>query len=1209
MAEVEQHNDVHEAFAESRSREYVYVPGDEECFQKLDQHAETIEGDAKLPFVILGGPGCGKSALLANWVQRRKQHKHRDEFLFQHFVGCSPKSKQLEHLLFRLETSLKDFFQLREMEVPNSEERLRWSLSRFLYSAAKKHCPARIVIVLDGVNKLLGQSAAADAMHWLPTELQPGVRFILSTGEFDRYTSSGAEPPEGQRRLHRTWTELKRRNCPYLRMEPLTMDVRHSIIEAFVDKFTDTLQLNSTQRFQIATAAASSQPMFLRTVLFALRLGAEMSTASTNDQIDACLAADSTGELISKVFDLCSGYIEGEDEGEGQSILCRVLSVLYASRHGLSDEEIRGSVEMAMGSQIPENLLESIARILKDFTMTVDGLRMFSHEDYSNAVYEKYIQTPELNIRLHLLMARYFGRLAPCDRKLDSLPYHLEVSGSWSKLRGALVSVEMFELWWTPRHKTEFISLWASLTDCDNPKTPIRKLVSGEFNSTMRCNQPPRPCYDIVEEYVKSVDEYRYAKNPSSEELAGVILKVADFLLELATLSLEEQADVPQFIHPTVPKEDLAALGVPFLDTDEEGRSVLRTPVIEGESSTLHKPVVDAPAKLNEEVPVCSTYFYHRWMWIQFPWVALSNCGDKYTKGIEYTQSLKPPSLRKAETTPTVRGGASTPGTRRAPRSKDRGGGGRGDAASLTESLPEIRAGGKRREFMKRASMTTPKRRDDGESTEDVAETQWADKVKALRSTISNSRFELDHMSGERAALVRRIAELQDELVDLQRMEESTTDLEERKDSLDRRFAKLEEDKARTAVLHQNYLAVLRMCERHPAHSSALIEELERKLEIDEKFIDAVRQRLHKEKFEQHMYCIQKKYMSKSIGEASILQHDMLTERQRQATNLRRLGEMELSQPAPGHFGSPAGEGGGSTLGTHRGGRTLRKTRSNTLRSQQGDNDNQALQVVARWEDYQARIHQRTGISDPAVFFQKFLGQDELEAQMQKMQEAADRRHGKLKGDEVRVEQELEEARYEAQAAGMNFGEVRKKQELLSKLQFQHKHVKERAEAMERLSQGAVSGLKHVCETLGMPPLEPETPISDLIQAIDGLLDTLMEEKDRAQQKTSMEGPSRPVTQHKQPSKGGGQRTSELSAALAHFETPKQRVAARLQGRVGQDHEPAEGAAARPEVDEELLMYRKEVKGAAMKSLKEEKRRQAKLEMKKQAALKAQMED
>jgi hypothetical protein len=31
-------------------------------------------------------------------------------------------------------------------------------------------------------------------------------------------------------------------------------------------------------------------------------------------------------------------------------------------------------------------------------------------------------------------MAKYFGQLPPCDRKLEVLPYHLEMAGSWSKV-------------------------------------------------------------------------------------------------------------------------------------------------------------------------------------------------------------------------------------------------------------------------------------------------------------------------------------------------------------------------------------------------------------------------------------------------------------------------------------------------------------------------------------------------------------------------------------------------------------------------------------------------------------------------------------------------------------------------------------------------------------------------------------------------------
>jgi len=85
----------HEAFAASRVSQYVYVPTKAETFATLDQHSDTLEGNAKKPLVIVGNDGSGKSALLANWVAKRREHKHRDEFLFQHFVGCTTPSLQV----------------------------------------------------------------------------------------------------------------------------------------------------------------------------------------------------------------------------------------------------------------------------------------------------------------------------------------------------------------------------------------------------------------------------------------------------------------------------------------------------------------------------------------------------------------------------------------------------------------------------------------------------------------------------------------------------------------------------------------------------------------------------------------------------------------------------------------------------------------------------------------------------------------------------------------------------------------------------------------------------------------------------------------------------------------------------------------------------------------------------------------------------------
>ncbi len=59
-----------------------------------------------LSFFILA-LGSGKSALLANWVARRREHKHRDEFLFSHFVGCTTQSLQVRANLIFLFCELK----------------------------------------------------------------------------------------------------------------------------------------------------------------------------------------------------------------------------------------------------------------------------------------------------------------------------------------------------------------------------------------------------------------------------------------------------------------------------------------------------------------------------------------------------------------------------------------------------------------------------------------------------------------------------------------------------------------------------------------------------------------------------------------------------------------------------------------------------------------------------------------------------------------------------------------------------------------------------------------------------------------------------------------------------------------------------------------------------------------------------------------------
>ena len=1176
------YDDEHEAFAASRSADYVYETGNEKAFNLLDCHAETMEADAKLPFVITGSPGCGKSALLANWVKRRRQSQHRDEFLFQHFVGCSPRSKQLGHLLYRLESALKEHFQLREMEVPLPEERLRWSLNRFLAAAAKKQYPARILIILDAVNRLRGDCSAADTLHWLPTELPQGVRIIVSTVELEEYGHIPDELYDEGSRIHRTYTELRRRGCPTMRLQPLTVEVRHQIIGSFLLANQRSLRsLEQAQQFRLVTAKASSQPLFLRTILHALRLNSETSTSQVDEKIDAYLAAETPSQLIAHVLEACSllvdqfarseangwqasqgGFVEETVETHAPRIVntfAQILTAIFASRHGLSETEMWGIVELAAGRPLLLGQRECIRRLLRDYTFSVKGLRNFSHVDYAAVVYNSYIRTPEIHIRAHQRMARYFSKLSACHRKLDALPYHLEVSGSWLRLRGALVDVRMFTLWWTPTHKTEFLNLWASLTSCSNKGNSVRKLVTGEFNETMRCEQTPRPYLDVVEEYVHSLDIYKFVQTPGYDDLACIILRVADFMLEFATLRLEEAADVPHFIHPCIPNEDLACLGVQFLACDKDGNSILNSPCIEflGEKTApgANFSALDVPMKMNEDVPMCSTYFYHRWMWIHFPWVSLANCGVRCTYGYQsacqdhdatFASSImsENPCVQQALCLPiqVIDGQSPIPKQVQlpniAPLPSDSG---RGCISPFVfgPNVPISRP---------HATSSLSNHRSMARLSSDVVET-----ANTIKGNIILLRSQLDNLRESRRQLERVFVRERNRVSEITRMRLSSTNLERELSRLAIYAEKVVNGHLVARALGKNLERVKSMCSRHPAGNASLIEEIETKLRQDSLFIEEVRQRLREANFCFHESSANSKTLHRSRQERLVLHNNLLLQRMRQRQALltevnhvpsaERLhvdndrimtGTVEMhlrTDESSRHLSTSLAQGGPG----HK-----------RLQNEHWVLDKWLLESSGLWEEYADCVRKRTFLNEVAELYSKFANVQTLQNHMNTLHDAAETKLRELKRTLSDVEIELEQACYDSQSVlGSNSREARDLQTQLAHHLGCHKHARETALALERLRQGVFGGIKHVCNALGIPPPDQDTPVTEIMHQIESVLEALLEEKDKTSQKIcDNQSTYRDNTGYEKLL-----RTPELDAALEQFETPKALIAHHLPAR------------------------------------------------------------
>jgi hypothetical protein len=1172
----------------------VYVPSKDTYYQTLDQHADTLEGDIKPPLVLLGNEGSGKSALLANWVAQRRVHLHRDEFLFQHFVGCTTPSLQvcdhilkyvenflkyipalqLSHTLLRLEGSLKEFFQLREMKVPDTEEELRWSLNRFLAAAAKKHFPARIVIIIDGVNRLKADGAPDGSLHWLPTELPPCVRFILSSVEFERVTKGVKEIP-----MHRTFIELSRRQCPILRMEPLGVETRHRVISSFTSMHDGSIELTEGQLYKVVTANATSQPMFLRALLQALRIASRLTSFSIDQLLDVLLLCQAAVDLVDKNLNLCCDAIFGPKGGDDKvnserEVLGKIFSVVYVSRNGLTRAEIWGLIRMVTKFEIEPAVEDKVMSVLAEFTMIVNEMYSFSHEVYRELVYDKYIRSHESLIRWHHYMARYFDQLPPCACKLVALPYHLEVAGSWSKVKNCLTDIENFQLWWTPPFKSDFINFWVSLTkqmdpddednngggnnESSNPNSRrgrSRKhghengtTGNGGDNNELSKKLATRPSYDIVEEYVKSLDEYRAAKEPSDEQIANIILEIGEFLLEFATLGHERAADVPNLIHPKILSSDLLSMGVPHITEDEEGRSFLVQPKIFNKATTggddnnnatgamnmnnlnLMGDTNNATTKAFDDIPEVTNYFFSRWLWIQFPYIALGNCNDRYGIGIqkknqENSTVVDDRSRRAAGTsgnaaaaTTTNSNKGNTNNFNNTQNTEATNGGNMlrtASAGTLLRSANKINFGAvepvaenamskswnvdnmklPELKFTRKAARSVRKLTpfdlvDESKANAD----KFNARLIALQDDIQCYREEYDFVSQMKGGLNKRLADLKGELEDLKRAGESAVIHHEALAKTVEEEVEATKRAATGVTMVKNLNALVKMCNRHPANVPALILEIENKVKQDEFITAEIKKRLWEQRFEKQAHKSQFREMVNLAKEGADMHYKLLDYRYQIKKQLAKQAAENQKKLQLG-------------AASNRDSRASKRDKNKTIGENDKDlfngttNEGENAWLVKQgqsWQEMWNIISTRTGITEPEIFFQRLNNSGALEEQISSLTKASEARLDSLKKEVLVLEAELEQARYDASVNIGNSSKEQKKE--LMKKQSELRHTKERSEASQQLVQNLQSGLAHIAEALGIGFREEDSPVVDLVHDIDAVLETLMEEREKQQQ-------------------------------------------------------------------------------------------------------------
>ena len=298
----------HERFIESRTRVYIGR-------QQLQDELKTfVTGAEAKPCLVTGPSGSGKSAALAKFCQLSTLNPQPSTTLIPHFVGASPRSTGLRDVLRHLCAELKDALKL-EDEVKQDTRELCDQFREFL---AKVPTDRRVVLVIDALNQL-DEADNAQSLYWLPGQIPPPVRLIVSCIDDPDRTDQPA------------LAAMRSRQPQEIKVGLLTDEERLGIVREIPSVAAKTLD---EQQVRLLLAnEATRNPLFLLVALEELRgFG---SFEQLNQKIGGL---PQTGDTLTAIF---QQVIRRLGEDFNAATVKEVLTLLACARIGLSERELQ----------------------------------------------------------------------------------------------------------------------------------------------------------------------------------------------------------------------------------------------------------------------------------------------------------------------------------------------------------------------------------------------------------------------------------------------------------------------------------------------------------------------------------------------------------------------------------------------------------------------------------------------------------------------------------------------------------------------------------------------------------------------------------------------------------------------------------------------------------------------------------------------------
>jgi nephrocystin-3 len=440
---LERQREEHASFARSRIK--IYIP-DADLIILMNKYSMQ----SSLTLVVHGEQGCGKTALIANWIASH-QKMNPKTFILYHFIGGATASTGIHDILRRICEEIREEFNIAE-EIPDTNEKL---VAQFPQWLAKPPLACSWILVLDALNQMEPEGNALQ-LNWLPRQLPGNLKLIVST------------TPGSILEL------CEERGYLLFHCKAPKVLQKIDIVEKYLKNYEKELPIPATQR--IANSKITDNVLVLRTLLDELRLFGDYERLEK--RISYHLEANSCMEFFQKVLERYEKDYEANSPGLVRDTFC----LLWASHMGLSEAEILELTGAAPLHWTP------FREAVRNHFVNRGSLLNFSHDYLRQAVEQRYLNAPNDRKRYHKRLLENFSDKQHSYRSFEETPFHIKYLKDWGLLKNYLTDPELYQYISVDKVHLEIFSYWRLLDGKYDMEEEYMRMIK-ECRGTVKIQQ------------------------------------------------------------------------------------------------------------------------------------------------------------------------------------------------------------------------------------------------------------------------------------------------------------------------------------------------------------------------------------------------------------------------------------------------------------------------------------------------------------------------------------------------------------------------------------------------------------------------------------------------------------------------------------------------------------------------------------------------